>query len=76
MVIPGKTLRNKRILNADAESLVNIPLTCNHVLFEFDQTHVVSRLLEVIILRLVRCFLMIMKLKYLLIKNFLILLID
>ena len=35
-----------KILNADAESFVNIYFTNNHVLFEFDQTHVVSRLIE------------------------------
>lgn len=70
VVIPGKTLQEiSKILNADAESLVNIYFTNNHVLFEFDQTHVVSRLIEGDYLRLVRCFLMIMKLKYLLIKR-------
>ena len=42
VVIPGKTLQEiSKILNADAESFTN-----NHVLFEFDQTHVVSRLIE------------------------------
>ena len=47
VVIPGKTLQEiSRILNADAESFVNIYFTNNHVLFEFDQTHVVSRLIE------------------------------
>ena len=47
VVIPGKTLQEiSKILNADAESLVNIYFTNNHVLFEFDQTHVVSRLIE------------------------------
>ena len=45
--IPGKTLQEiSKILNADAESFVNIYFTNNHVLFEFDQTHVVSRLIE------------------------------
>ena len=44
VVIPGKTLQEiSKILNADA---VNIYFTNNHVLFEFDQTHVVSRLIE------------------------------
>ena len=47
VVIPGKTLQEiSKILNADAESIVNIYFTNNHVLFEFDQTHVVSRLIE------------------------------
>lgn len=47
VVIHGKTLQEiSKILNADAESLVNIYFTNNHVLFEFDQTHVVSRLIE------------------------------
>ena len=47
VVIPGKTLQEiSKILNADAESFVNIYFTNNHLLFEFDQTHVVSRLIE------------------------------
>ena len=47
VVIPGKTLQEiSKILNADAESFVNIYFTNNHVLFEFDQTHVVSRQIE------------------------------
>ena len=47
VVIPGKTLQEiSKILNADAESFVNIYFTNNHVLFEFDQTHGVSRLIE------------------------------
>ena len=47
VVIPGKTLQEiSKILNADAESFVNIYFTNYHVLFEFDQTHVVSRLIE------------------------------
>ena len=47
VVIPGKTFQEiSKILNADAESFVNIYFTNNHVLFEFDQTHVVSRLIE------------------------------
>ncbi len=57
-VIPGKTLQEiSKILNADAESFVNIYFTNNHVLFEFDQTHVVSRLIEGdYFYGLVRCF--------------------
>ena len=47
VVIPGKTLQEiSKILNADAESFVNIYFTNNHVLFEFDQAHVVSSLIE------------------------------
>ena len=47
VVILGKTLQEiSKILNADAESFVNIYFTNNHVLFEFDHTHVVSRLIE------------------------------
>ena len=47
VVSPGKTLQEiSKILNADAESFVNIYFTNNHVLFEFEQTHVVSRLIE------------------------------
>ena len=47
VVIPGKTLQEiSKILNADSESFVNIYFTNNHVLFEFDQTHVVSRLID------------------------------
>ena len=47
VVIPGKTLQEiSKILNADDESFVNIYFTNNHVLFEFDQTMVVSRLIE------------------------------
>ena len=47
VIVPGKTLQEiSKILNADAESFVNIYFTNNHVLFEFDQTHVVSRLIE------------------------------
>ena len=47
VVIPGKTLQEiSKILKADAESFVNIYFTNNQVLFEFDLTHVVSRLIE------------------------------
>lgn len=47
VIIPGKTLGEViKILNGDAESEVNIYLKSNHVLFEFDDTKVVSRLIE------------------------------
>lgn len=47
VVVPGKTLNEiSKILSSDAESLVNIYFTNNHILFEFDNTMVVSRLIE------------------------------
>lgn len=47
VVIPGKTLSEiSKILNGDADSEVNIYFTNNHVMFEFDETIVVSRLIE------------------------------
>lgn len=47
VIIPGKTLSEiSKILKDDAESDVNIYLEKNHVLFEFNNTKVVSRLIE------------------------------
>lgn len=47
VVVPGKTLIEiSKILSADAESMVNVYFTNNHILFEFDNTIVVSRLIE------------------------------
>lgn len=47
VVVPGKTLQEvSRILPGDAEKMVNIYFTKNHILFEFDQTVVLSRLIE------------------------------
>ena len=47
VVVPGKTLNEiSKILSSDAESVVNIYFTNNHILFEFDNTMVVSRLIE------------------------------
>lgn len=47
VVIPGKTLNEvSKILTGDSESDVTMYFTKNHVLFEFDYTTVVSRLLE------------------------------
>lgn len=47
LIVPGKTLIEiSKILSGEAESMVNILYTNNHVVFEFDQTIVVSRLIE------------------------------
>ena len=46
-VVPGKTLQEiSKILSTDAENMVNVYFTNNHILFEFDNTTVVSRLIE------------------------------
>ena len=47
VVVPGKTLMEiSKILSGDAESEVQIYFAENHSVFEFDQTVVVSRLIE------------------------------
>ena len=47
VVDPGKTLQEiSKILSTDAENMVNVYFTNNHILFEFDNTTVVSRLIE------------------------------
>lgn len=47
VIVPGKTLIEiNKILSADAEAMVNVYFTNNHILFEFDDTIVVSRLIE------------------------------
>ncbi len=47
VVVPGKTLSDlSKILNGGTEDDVNIYFTNKHILFEFDQTIVVSRLIE------------------------------
>ena len=47
VVVPGKTLSEvSKILSSEADNMVNIYFTNNHILFEFDQTIVVSRLIE------------------------------
>ena len=47
VIVPGKTLNEiSRILSDDNENFVNIFFTNNHILFEFDNTTVVSRLIE------------------------------
>lgn len=47
VVVPGKTLIEiSKILSGETESEVNLYFTDNHIVFEFDQTVVVSRLIE------------------------------
>lgn len=47
VVVPGKTLQEvSKILPGSAEEDVNIFLTDNHIVFDFDDTTVVSRLIE------------------------------
>ena len=47
LVVPGKTLIEiSKILSGEAESMVDISYTNNHIVFEFDNTIVVSRLIE------------------------------
>lgn len=47
VIIPGKTLNDiSKILNGGVEDELNLYVTDKHILFEFDNTKVVSRLLE------------------------------
>ncbi len=47
MIVPGKTLIEiSKILSGEMDSFVNIFFTKNHIVFEFDETTVVSRLIE------------------------------
>lgn len=47
VVVPGKTLTEiSKILSGETEDIVKIYFTQNHIMFEFDQTIVVSRLIE------------------------------
>ena len=47
VIVPGKTLNEvSKILPGEADSLVNIYFTSNNIVFEFDNTTVVSRLIE------------------------------
>lgn len=47
VVVPGKTLNDlSKIISGGVEDMVNIYFTDKHILFEFDNTVVVSRLLE------------------------------
>lgn len=47
VVVPGKTLQEiSKILTGEAEDMVDIFFADTHILFEFDETKVVSRLIE------------------------------
>lgn len=47
VIVPGKTLNDiSKILNGNAEDEVRIFFTNNHIVFEFDNTIVVSRLID------------------------------
>lgn len=47
VIVPGKTLQEvSKILPGSAEEDVNLFITDNHIVFEFDETTVVSRLIE------------------------------
>ena len=47
VVVPGKTLNEiSKILSGEVDNMVNIYFSKNHILFEFDQTMVVSRLID------------------------------
>lgn len=47
VIVPGKTLQEiSKIIGGESESYVDISFTKNHILFEFDRTVVVSRLIE------------------------------
>ena len=47
LVVPGKTLIEiSKILSGEAENVASISYTKNHIVFEFDNTIVVSRLIE------------------------------
>ena len=47
VIIPGKTLNDiSKIISGDSEKDINMYFTDKHVLFEFDSTTVVSRLIE------------------------------
>lgn len=46
-IVPGKTLNDiSKILNGGVDDEIHIYLTDKHILFEFEQTKIVSRLLE------------------------------
>ena len=47
VIVPGKTLQEiSKIIGGEAEAEVQISFTKNHIVFEFDNTIVVSRLIE------------------------------
>lgn len=64
VIVPGKTLNEiSKIITGDAESMVDVYFSDNHILFEFDKTIVISRLIEGEFSRLTRCFQKIMRQK-------------
>ncbi|MCL2865211.1 MAG: DNA polymerase III subunit beta [Lachnospiraceae bacterium] len=47
VIVPGKTMTEiSRIIGGNIEDKVDISFSANHILFEFDETTVVSRLIE------------------------------
>ena len=47
VIVPGKTLIEiSKVLSGETEDMVNIYFTENHIIFDFDQTTMVSRLIE------------------------------
>lgn len=47
IIVPGKSLNEiSKILTGEADSFVNVSFSKNHALFEFDDTIIVSRLIE------------------------------
>ena len=47
VIVPGKTLQEiSKIIGGDSETNVDISFTASHIVFEFDNTTVVSRLIE------------------------------
>ncbi|MDS0527936.1 DNA polymerase III subunit beta [Clostridium sp. SHJSY1] len=46
IVIPGKTLNEVSKILEDIDSIVNITFTNNHILFNLEQTKIISRLLD------------------------------
>lgn len=47
VIVPGKTLNEiSKIISGDSDKDISIYFTKNHIIFEFDETVVVSRLLE------------------------------
>lgn len=47
VVIPGKTLNEiAKIIDGGADDMINIFITDNHIIFEFETTTIVSRLIE------------------------------
>ncbi|MBD7913085.1 MULTISPECIES: DNA polymerase III subunit beta [Clostridium] len=46
VVIPGKTLNEVSKILEDIDSIVNITFTNNHILFNLEQTKIISRLLD------------------------------